>query len=305
MSETKDDRMDGLGVDVVIFRSRVAAECTERALVLKAMNIEYVVRRQAGEWVLVVPEQRVPVAVHQLDHYARENRDWPRRHPALPRHPLGLSGVAGCVVVLLSVAAAAGNLTFGLDWFGAGRIDTDLVRHGEWWRTVTALTLHVDVGHLVGNLLLGSVFGLIAARLLGDGLAWFSIVAAGAVGNGVSALVQLPPHTAVGASTAVFAALGLIAAYVWRRRGELQSRWAVRWAPIVVASILLAWTGSGGGRTDVVAHLAGFLAGIAFGAYYGSLTPGIILSARSQWLLGLGAFAVVAVAWAIALGSHG
>ncbi len=55
----------------------------------------------------------------------------------------------------------------------------------------------------------------------------------------------------------------------------------------------------------MVAHLAGFLAGIAFGAYYGSLTPGIMLGTRSQWFLGLGAFAVVAVAWAIALGSHG
>ncbi len=297
--------MDGLGADAVIFRSRVAAECNERSLVLKAMNVEHVIRRQAGEWMLVVPKHRVPVAVRQLDHYAQENRGWPRRHPALPYHPLGLTGVAGCVVVLLAVAAADGNVTFGLDWFGAGRIDTDLVRQGEWWRTVTALTLHLDVGHLVGNLLLGSVFGLIAGRLLGDGLAWFSIVAAGAVGNGVSALVQLPPHTAVGASTAVFAALGLTAAYVWRRRGELQLRWAVRWAPIVVAVILLAWTGSGVGRTDVVAHLTGFLAGIALGAYYGSLTPGIMLGARSQRLLGLGTFALVAVAWAIALGSHG
>lgn len=297
--------MDGPGFDVVIFRSRSAAECNERALVLKAMHIEHAVLRQAGEWLLVVPEDRVPVAVRQLDHYARENRGWPRRHRALPHHPLGLSGVAGCVVVLLTVAAMDGNATFDLDWFGAGRVDTDLVRQGEWWRTVTALTLHVSVGHLVGNLLLGSVFGLIAGRLLGDGLAWLSIVVAGAVGNGVSALVQLPPHSAVGASTAVFAALGLIAAYVWRRRGALQLRWAVRWAPIVVAAILLAWTGSGGGRTDVVAHLTGFLAGIALGAYYGSHTPGIMLGARSQWLLGLGAFALVAVTWAIALGSHG
>ena len=73
----------------------------------------------------------------------------------------------------------------------------------------------------------------------------------GAVGNGVSALVQPPPHTAVGASTAVFAALGLTAAYVWRRRGEGPSgwpaRWPARWAPIIVAVILLTWTGSGGG----------------------------------------------------------
>ena len=142
-------------------------------------------------------------------------------------------------------------------------------------------------------------------RLLGNGLAWFSIVAAGAVGNGVSALVQPAPHSAVGASTAVFAALGLTAAYVWRRRGELHVRWPLRWAPIIVALILLAWTGSGNARTDVVAHLTGFLSGIALGAYFGSLTPGIMLGTRRQWLLGVGTFALVAVAWAIALGSYG
>ncbi len=297
--------MDAPGADIVIYRSRAAARCRERALVLKAMNIDHVVRVHRGEWTLLVPEPLVPAALGQLDQYARENRGWPRRHSPLPVHPLGLTGVMGCVFILLAVAAADGNVTFGYDWFGAGRIDTDLVRQGEWWRTVTALTLHVDVGHLVGNLLLGSVFGLIAGRLLGDGLAWLSILASGAVGNAVSALVQLPGHTAVGASTAVFATLGLIAAYVWRRRGDAPTRWSMRWAPLVVAAVLLAWTGSGNERTDVVAHLAGFLAGIAFGAYYGSFAPGIMLGARMQWLLGLTAVAAVAVSWAIAVGAHG
>ncbi|MCP3905019.1 MAG: rhomboid family intramembrane serine protease [Planctomycetes bacterium] len=297
--------MDEPRVNVIVFRSRVAAECRERSVVLKSMNIEHVVRRRAGEWMLEVPEHQVAVAVRQLDDYVKENRDWPRTHPALPRHPFGLTGVASCVAALLFVSAADHHAWLGLDWFGAGRVDTDLVRRGEWWRSVTALTLHVDAGHLIGNLLLGSVFGMIAGRLLGNGLAWFSIVTAGAVGNEISALVQLPLHTAVGASTAVFAALGLLSAYVWRRRHELQMRWATRWAPVVVAAILLAYTGSGDERTDVVSHLTGFLAGIALGAYYGSLARGIMLGARSQWLLGLGTLAVVVVSWAIALGSHG
>lgn len=297
--------MNGLGIDIVIFHSRVAAQCHERALVLRAMGIEHAVLRREGEWMLVVPEQRVGVAVEQLDAYIRENRDWPRAPRVLPHHPLGLSGVAGCVTILLLVAAAQSRMAFDLDWFDAGRIDTDMVRHGEWWRTVTALTLHLDAGHLIGNIVLGSVFGLVAARLLGDGLAWLSIVLAGAVGNGVSAVVQIAPHSAVGASTAVFAALGLIAAYVWRGRDAWRSRWAVHWAPIIVALVLLAWTGSGGGRTDVVAHLTGFLAGIAFGAYIGSVTAGARLGARSQWLMGLCAVVIVGVSWAIALGAHG
>jgi membrane associated rhomboid family serine protease len=297
--------VDASLAEVIIFRSHVAAECRERALVLRAMDIEHLVSRQSGEWLLLVPAHRASAAVRQLQDYARENRDWPKVHRALPRHPFGLTGVAACVLVLLFVAAAEGRMMFGYDWFTAGRIDTSLVRQGEWWRTVTALTLHLGVGHLVGNLLLGSVLGVIAGRLLGNGLAWLSIVMAGAVGNWISAVIQASPHSAVGASTAVFAALGLVAGYAWRHRHELRLRWAVRWAPIIVAAIVLAWMGSGGERTDVISHLTGFLTGIALGACYGSSDSGIRLGARSQWLLGTAALAVVALAWAIALGSQG
>ena len=85
--------MHGLGFDVVIFRSRVAAECNERSLVLRAMNIEHVVRREPGEWLLSVPDHRVTDAVRQLALYAQENRGWPRRVIGPATLPLGLTGV--------------------------------------------------------------------------------------------------------------------------------------------------------------------------------------------------------------------
>ena len=115
------------------------------------------------------------------------------------------------------------------------------------------------------------IFGLIVGQLLGNGLAWFSIVLAGAVGNGLNALIQGPQHAAVGASTAVFGALGLLGAYVWRRRRDLEGRWALKWAPIVGVVVLLAWTGSGDQRTDIIAHLTGFGTGLAMGVYYGAV----------------------------------
>ncbi|MHC4947743.1 MAG: rhomboid family intramembrane serine protease [Planctomycetota bacterium] len=290
---------------VIVFRSRHRPACAERALVLKALGIDHAVGLLDGAWTVSVPAPQAPFAVRQLDEYARESRDWPRKRVRVPFHRVGIRGVAAYVVVLLVVAALDGNMVLDLDWFGAGRVHTELVRSGEWWRTLTSLTLHLDFEHLLGNVLFGALFGLIVGQLLGNGLAWFSILVAGALGNGLNTLVQPPQHTAAGASTGVFAALGLLAAYVWRRRRDLKGRWAVRWSPLVGGVVLLAYLGSGGERTDIIAHLTGFLAGLGMGAYYGGLGPGVVVGPRGQWLLGMGALGLLAVAWAIALGAHG
>ena len=300
-----DHRMDGQEGLVTIFRCRNVVDCRERALVLASMGLEHAIGNHDGEFILRVPEHREVSAVRELELYELETRDWPKRHAASPRHAFGLTGVAAVVAVLLLVAVANRDNAFGHDWFCAGRIDTDLLRQGEWWRAVTVLTLHVDAGHLVGNLVLGSVFGIIAGRVLGQGLAWFSIVIAGAVGNELSGLVQHSGHTAVGALTAVFAALGLLGAYAWRQRHEQSMPWAYRWAPFIVAAILLAATGSGGPRTDVVSHVIGFLAGSGLGAYYGSFSLGLVVGRRTQWVFGVGSAVLVIASWAIALAADG
>jgi len=99
------------------------------------------------------------------------------------------------------------------------------------------------------------VFGLLAGQLLGPGVAWASVLAAAAAANLLNAFIQPATHTSVGASTAVFATLGLLAAYAWRRRRDQGDRWAYRWAPLIAGVILLGFTGAGGERTDVLAHL--------------------------------------------------
>ena len=65
--------------------------------------------------------------------------------------------------------------------------------------------------------------------------------------------------------------------------------------------VLLAFTGSGGERTDVLAHLTGFLAGLAMGMWYGWNRQRVIVGPRVQRLLGAGAIAVLIVAWTLAV----
>ena len=69
------------------------------------------------------------------------------------------------------------------------------------------------------------------AREIGGGFAWLLILAGGAVGNLMNVIVQQPEHTAIGASTSVFAALGLLAAYLWTARRLIRDSWARRLAP--------------------------------------------------------------------------
>ena len=107
----------------------------------------------------------------------------------------------------------------------------------------------------------------------------------------------------MGASTAVFTALGLMAAHSWKIRLPLRQSWARRWAPLVAGTVLLGWLGTAGEGTDIVAHLLGFTVGCLLGATAGFAAVERVLERMPQWLAGLGALGSVAVAWMFALRS--
>ena len=169
---------------------------------------------------------------------------------------------------------------------------------------MTALTLHLDVAHLVANLGFGVLFGYFAGQLLGPGVAWGSILVAATMANLGTGLVQTASHSSAGASTAVFATLGMLAAFGWRQRHPLRERWAYRYAPIVAGIALLAFLGVGGERTDVLAHLAGFASGAIVGWWHGRPTRAAPGGPVRQWLSGSLALAVVMVAWWLALAAE-
>jgi rhomboid protease GluP len=203
--------------------------------------------------------------------------------------------------VLLCVALAISSGFWRPEAFENGALDAGLVQRGQWWRAWTALTLHLDANHIVANLGGGIWFGYLAARQLGSGMAWFLIVTGAALANWLEAVLGSALHRSVGASTAVFTALGLMAAHSWRTRLPLRLSWARRRAPLVAGAVLLGWLGTAGEGTDVVAHIMGFTVGCLFGAAAGLPAVARILLRVPQWLAGLAALASLAVAWAFAL----
>ena len=234
---------------------------------------------------------------------ARYEEENPPPRPRVSRRIVyqdALPGVMGYVLVVCTVAWLAGFSIFDANWFAAGRVDGTLIRDGEWWRTITALTLHSGVRHLLGNLVFGVFFGIFAGRLLGSGVAWLTIVVAGALGNTANTLLLESTHRSVGASTAVFATLGLLAGYVWRGQLMAQDRWSTRFGPVVGGLALLMFTGTGDDNTDIGAHLMGFVCGFAAGMLLTVLgrNPAPAHVQRTSGLLAIG---VIAMAWLLAL----
>ena len=284
----------------VVFESRNRRSCSDRALVLAAVHIPYQVVDDGLSCALVVPAEFSARAVEELRLYEDEN---PPVQPRVKKRIVyqdALPGVIGYVLIVCLVAWLAGYSFFGSNWFTAGRVDGNLIRAGEWWRTITALTLHSGVRHLLGNLVFGVFFGIFAGRLLGSGVAWLAVVVSAALGNAANTLLLESTHRSIGASTAVFATLGLLAGYVWRGQLMAQDRWSTRYGPVIGGLALLMFTGTGDENTDIGAHLLGFVCGFGTGMLLTMISK-LPAPPRVQVLSGAAAVGLIALAWIVAL----
>jgi len=285
----------------VVFEHRTKGPCTDRALVLTSLDIPHEIMLSDERCVVVVPGKFAEKAKFEIWQYEEENRSDGKAGPVVqPVYQDAIPGVVAYVVVVCLVAWLAGIGAWGHDWLGAGRIDGTLIRAGEWWRSFTALTLHSGLKHLVSNIGFGALFGLLAGRVAGSGVAWLSILLASGVANIVNTILLDSSHRSIGASTAVFAALGLVSGFVWRGKLTAQDRWPYRIGPIVGGIALLAYTGTGDANTDIGAHLLGFVAGFSAGILL-IRVAGKLHNQRVQLNSGIAAIAILTLSWIIAL----
>jgi len=271
------------------------------ALVLEARYLPCRIEQGDTGWQLLVPAEHFAAAKEELRLFEEENRNWP---PAAPlARPLVENTLPTLSVLVL--LASFYNLTrldislFGHylpEWNDLGNAHAAGILDGQWWRLVTALTLHADGLHLISNLAIGGGFIICLCRELGSGLAWSLLLGSGILGNLVNACMQSPDHRSIGASTAVFGAVGILAAVTMvRHRHQLQRRWLL---PVAAALALLALLGTEGKNTDLGAHLFGFVYGFALGLIAEYLVgrhgrPGRGLNA----LLALASATLVIAAW--------
>lgn len=283
----------------VVFSAPELAHARDIVLVLEARAVTNRIERQGARWAVLVPSRDFAAAKEEVTAWYAENARPRGGERSLRILGSGWPGVVVWNAALVVIALLATRQTLGFDWYLSGRADAGAIVSGQWWRTLTALTLHADLVHLLGNLVFGSCFGYYVGRYLGAGFGWLLILLGGVLGNAVNAFVQAPLHLSVGASTAVFAALGILTAWRWRRGFEPHTPWRIRFAPLYAGIALLAFTGTAGESTDLGAHLFGFVAGLGLG----SLAVGVAERLGPRVQSGCGAVSVVCCvgAWIAAL----
>jgi len=237
----------------------------------------------------VLPEDEAEAAS------ALEAHEAERAETRAPLPEFGPSG-AGWVFAafVLAVYVATGPRDEQVVWFAKGSADAARILRGEWFRVVTALSLHADLSHVLGNAIVGGLLLSALARRIGTAAAAWIALVSGATGNALTAMVARHGYVSVGASTSVFGVLAAVAAVqaLTRRRAAAVALGA--------GAALLGFLGTGQ-NADLLAHLFGFGAGAVAAFATGRLVQRP--PPRSVWqpVLAAAALAVVAVAWWFAL----
>ncbi len=156
-----------------------------------------------------------------------------------------------------------------LHW-GANRGANEIL-YGQWWRLLTATFVHVGIVHIGTNMWCLWNLGLLGEPLLGAFGTIAVYVLTGVAGNLLSSAVN-PGIVGAGASGAVFGIAGVLilllnSPHLPFPRAELKR---LRRSVIYFAGINLAIGAStllyaGGIKIDNMAHLGGFLSGLAMG----------------------------------------
>jgi rhomboid protease GluP len=286
-------------MDTAIRTTAAASEADEWALVLAAAGIPYRLERNDSGWTLLVPAADAARGYEALQDFDAETRPEsvtpvPEPTSAHIAWTIGLSVGA----LLLGFFAVTGPWVAGSAWFERGAAVAALMLHGEPWRAVTAMTLHADSVHALSNAIATALLLPPIVQRQGPGGALWLVLLAGAGGNLFAAAAYGSHHVAVGASTATFGAIGILAAFRLWPRSAANTVPTRRWIVPVATLLLLLMLGTSR-SADVLAHALGLLNGVALGMI--ATVSRWPLGAPIQWLLVVAAAVTVVGCWYLAL----
>jgi rhomboid protease GluP len=173
------------------------------------------------------------------------------------------------VLTLIFVAEQASGFGVGADLalgmpalkaLGGGGLDL-VLRHGEWWRVITAPLLHASASHLIGNGVVLLFAGVTLERLVGRAWLGAIFVASALGGEAASLLLNAPEIVGVGASGAIMGLLAAVLACSLHFAAHDQAH-RLRWVGFrLLIPALIPFDAISGAATDYNAHMGGAAAG--------------------------------------------
>jgi membrane associated rhomboid family serine protease len=272
------------------------------SLVLNSTGIGHRVVGAEEGFRIDVPEPYLDAAMDAITRYRDENP--PAGAQDLLPHGFAkrrnLSGVF-VAVFLLSVHLAVMSSFAPADYVEVFGAQARRIQSGEIYRCVTALLLHADDAHIAGNMAAAALFGGAVCTFTGNGVGWLMILLCGVAGNLINAMVVSAGHLSIGASTAVFGAVGILCTLQAVRSVLFGRGWKKAVVALGAGMALLAFLGSSA-RSDLGAHLFGFVCGLPMGGVY-QLWVEDRMGKKGQFLCGVLAAAILVAAWLKGVGS--
>ena len=247
-----------------IFTGLPAKKADLIVLILTSQNIETCIEQKNRSFNILVRKRDIKNALATIKTYDKENKFF-RLKQQLQEIPLSSfkSYTAFSIMGLLwFIHAACLHFHIHSDMilkYGASSL---FILQGETYRAITALFLHSDTRHLLGNMAGILIFGAPVITLAGFGVGAFMLLLTGTIGNLINAYLYQTAHLSIGASTAVMGAAGLLAAFRITQKGKPFR--LKKLMPIFAGAVLVAMF-SQGENTDVWAHVFGFLSGLGSG----------------------------------------
>ncbi|MHB1022914.1 MAG: rhomboid family intramembrane serine protease [Acidobacteriaceae bacterium] len=225
----------------------------------------------------------------------RERSGWHWSYAPATYVLVGINCLVYVFMVLNGVSALSPTALDILHW-GANRGFN--VLNGEWWRLLTATFVHVGLLHLATNMWCLWNLGLLGEPLMGPIGVLAVYMLTGIAGNLLSTAVN-PNIVGAGASGAVFGIAGILIVLLSSKQLPIPQfelkrlRKSVIWFAVlnfvIGGSTIFINTGI---RIDNMAHLGGFLSGLALGVpLMPRMTAGRQRYLRRQYI----SFAVAAV----------
>ncbi len=283
---------------VVFLRSRRQDLMLDYSLVLASQDIPHEVDFDGSRYLILVPPDLLPQSRRVLHDYVRENRGF---HVEITPLPLDLMFAPLLYLAWPTALHFAVRLSAWPTWWhDRGAANARRIVEGEWWRTLTATTLHIDHAHFLSNLFSGYFILNLLTHRIGIGTIMALGLPLSMLANALVAFTSGNNHVSIGFSTSVFTALGMLAGVETLHRPRSEGLRFRNMHPLLAAFAVALLIGIGE-NVDVKAHFFGFGLG-ALGGLGTRWLPARIAEWPYQVGLVIATYTAYALSWVVATG---